>query len=271
MSDDAMTGPFDLTAVREVHLSRAPLVRVLSQVAWPEQTLVNARFGEIADAMAVALAGEYPSRFSQDSVNIQINPLSGETTRSTVPVHRLSSLDEAWTVHLATTFVTLECRRYTTRADMTARIRRILQALESVVDVAVVARIGWRYVNRIADAADYANLPNLVQDSVLGARAIPLPADVTMNHALSDSLFIAPRGKLAAKWAFLPPNATHDPTIEPATVESWVLDLDAFRDQRQPFSVPDLADQIGEVASLAYDFFRWAVKDSFLEHFGGLR
>jgi len=184
----------------------------------------------------------------------------------------LISADEVWAVHFTPVFVTLENRgAYTSRDDMIARLERVLEAVQRSAQLTSANRIGWRYLNRISDPATYEELPRLVHDSVRGAGAIPVSGSIELLHSMSDSLFNGPSGKLGAKWGFLPPNSTHDPNMPPIDLKCWVLDLDAFRDTRTPFEVAELIAQVRELSSMAYDFFRWAVKDPFIERFGGHR
>jgi uncharacterized protein (TIGR04255 family) len=263
-------GPFEGGAAA-VHLVDAPLVRVLCQVQWPEQTLLTTSFAQIADEIGIALAKEYPTRLAPQSMGFEFDPTSGQFRPQPLPPSRQwLSLDESWAIYLTPTFVTLENRgRYTSRSDMTQRFRGILAEIARSAQIPTTQRVGWRYVNRISDESDFADIAALVNESVLGARAIPVPGEVQLLHSFSDSLFIASNASLSAKWGFLPPNAAYDQNIQPVGAPSWFLDLDAFRESRAPFELGTLTAAVDDLASFAYDFFRWAVTDKFIDRFGG--
>ena len=263
-------GPFTAVST-EVPLERAPLVRVLCQIQWPEQTLLTTSFSQISDEIGIALAKDYPTRVVPQGMTVEVDPVSGQVRQQPLPPSRQwLSTDEHWAIYFAPTFVTLENRgHYTSRSDMTERFAFVLAAIEKSAQIPSVLRVGWRYVNRIADEADFADISSLVNESVLGARAIPTPEDVTLAHSFSDSLFSTRENKLSAKWGFLPPDLSYDQNIQPVRTPSWFLDLDAFRDARILFDLAELQSVINELASFAYDFFRWAVTEKFIERFGG--
>ncbi|MFC5502940.1 TIGR04255 family protein [Lysinimonas soli] len=263
-------GPFGLDPI-EVPLDRAPLLRVLCQVAWPEQTLLSAAFNQIADEIGVALADAYPTRDAIPMMSVEFDALTGQVrTPASPPSRQWSSLDQYWRVYFTPQFVTLENRgHYTSRTDMTARFRRIVEVVSKLAQVPAYQRVGWRYVNRISEAAEYDALGELVEDSVRGAQVIALPSGTSMHHSMTDSLFRSEAGSLGAKWGFLPPGGLHDSTLETVPTSSWVLDLDAYDDTRSPFSVESVMNKVGELSSMAYGFFRWAVKPEFITRFGG--
>ena len=263
-------GPFG-GARPAVHLDAAPLVRVLCQVQWPEQTLLNTSFGIIADEIAVRLAGEYPISTTPQGVGIEFDPSTGQVRQQTLPLSRqFSSIDDVWWVYFTPTFVTLENRgRYTSRDDMAARMATILDIVLQFSQLPAAQRIGWRYINRVSNVDDVAEIDKLVQVTVLSAGAIPAPEDVELVHSLTESQFRAPDKSLLSKWGFLPPNVIYDQNIAPVPNSSWVLDIDAFQESRIPFDVANIMERIAELSSFAYTFFRWAVTDQFIDKFGG--
>lgn len=256
---------------KEIHLERAPLVRVLCQVQWPEHTLLSTRFSVVADEIGTRLSDEYPLSPVAQGLAFELDALTGQVRPQALPaVRQWVSVDDSWSVYFAPTFVTLENRgAYTSRQDVTQRFARILGVVSELTSLPAAQRIGWRYVNRISDPSEYDDLPQLVQATVLGAGAVPAPANVELVHSFSESLFRSDRGSLLAKWGFMPPNATHDASLNAATTPSWVLDIDAFDEARTAFEPTQLLARLEELTTLAYGFFRWSVKDSFIERFGG--
>jgi uncharacterized protein (TIGR04255 family) len=269
MTHEPEQGPFRANGRAEVHLPNAPLIRVLCQVTWLESTPVNMGFARIVEAVAKELSDQYPMPSKVQPVQFEIDPTGQMRQQDVHPVHKFSSVSGEWSVYLSTTFLTIETSNYTSRDDILSRFERALTVLESAVSIPAINRMGFRYVNRISDPVDYSQLEQLVISPLLGATLIPLPKDVERQHAISQSQFVAPQGSLVTKWAFLPPNFSHDPTIEPIGDKSWVFDLDAFAETREPFDVSAIIHKTRELSSLAYAFFRWAVKDSFIERFGG--
>ncbi|MGK9148260.1 TIGR04255 family protein [Plantibacter flavus] len=255
----------------EVHLDRAPLVRVLCQVQWPEHTLLSTRFSAVADEIGTSLSDQYPLSPVGQGIAFELDTLTGQVRPQAAPVIRQwVSVDDAWSVYFAPTFITLENREaYTSREDMTQRFARILDVVSELTSLPAAQRIGWRYVNRISERPDYDDLANLVQATVLGAGAVPAPDHVQLVHSFSESLFRSGRGTLLAKWGFMPPNSTHDASLIAVPSESWILDLDAYDEGRTAFVPEQLLERLEGLTGLAYNFFRWSVKDSFIERFGG--
>lgn len=254
-----------------IHLDAAPLVRVLCQVQWPEQTLLSTSFNQIADEIAVALAGAYPITATQPNMGFEFDPATGQVRQQALPPSRqFASIDDVWWVYFTPTFVTLENRgRYTTREDMTSRMLTILEAVGRSAQLPAAQRVGWRYINRVGNEMDVREIDKLVQPTVLGAGVIAAPDDVQLIHSLTESQFRSPDKGLQAKWGFLPANVVYDQNIPPIANASWILDLDAFQEARVEFVVPSIMAQIAELSSFAYTFFRWAVTDEFIKKFGG--
>ena len=217
------------------------------------------------------MADTYPLPSKMQPVQFEIDPAGQMTQQDVHPVHKFSSVDENWAVYLSTSFITLETSKYSDRADMLGRFKAALSALAGVADIPSISRVGFRYVNRISEPADYADIEALVTPAVLGTHLIPLPDNVERQHSITQALFVAPQGSLTTKWAFLPGSSSHDPTIEPVLLPSWILDLDAFDDTKLEFEISAVVARIQQLAALAYSFFRWSVKDEFLTRFGGMK
>ena len=73
------------------------------------------------------------------------------------------------------------------------------------------------------------------------------PTAAAAQQALSESLFVVPntRAQLLARWGQVPPQSTVDPNaIEPVDSPSWILDLDMFSVESQPFDPEALVAEV---------------------------
>jgi uncharacterized protein (TIGR04255 family) len=62
-----------------------------------------------------------------------------------------------------------------------------------------------------------------------------------------------------------------DPSIPPVPADSWVLDLDAYNEDAEPFDAKQIAQSALRLAGRGYAFFRWSVTPEFLEKFGAAK
>ncbi|MEY9951662.1 TIGR04255 family protein [Leifsonia sp. EB34] len=269
MSSTVELGPFQPGEWDEVHLESAPLIRVLAQVRWDELTqFSNARFDEVVQQLEQRVAHAYPIKGVSKETQFNITP-QGVSQSEVGTVYRFSSVEETWRFYFASTFATLETTEYTSRDDFCARFLEVLTAIAEVTSIPRVIRTGYRYVNRVHEPGDMDELSNEINPLLLGGKNLPGLDDVRVQHTLSETLYSTSKGNLLAKWAILPPGASIDPTIEGVNTNSWMLDLDAFSERKQPFSPSELIANTRELSSLGYGFFRWAVDNPFLERFGG--
>lgn len=268
MAAARVTSPFGADPVEEVPLLRAPLARVLSQVRWPQVTRLQSDLEAVAKQFGLALADEYPLITRQQEMQVVLTP-EGVSQHPAGLIFLFGSADEAWRVSLSETFVTLETSSYTSKDDFCDRLEVVLDALSSVIEIPFVTRIGFRYVNRVDDPLDLAQLTDLVDGAVLGGAAVPLGDDAQMVHTLSEAVYDVGEAKLLARWAQLPAGSTIDPAIPPLNRRSWVLDLDASRETRFEFQPRVLGQEARRLSSVGYRFFRWATTDLFLKRFGG--
>lgn len=261
-----VAGPFAEAA--EIHLSRAPLVRVLAQVRWDELTQFQ-DFESKANALAELIEDEFPIRTQQNEVQFQVGPQGVLPLPSTTSIHQLNSKDDSLRVYFAPTFLTLETAKYSSRDEFCGKFEQLLRHVSSIATIPRAVRVGFRYVNRIENTTGFDELELLVRPELLGGRNIEGLGNAVVRHTLSETLFGTARGNLLTKWGILPVGGSIDPTIEPVNSPSWVLDLDAFSDTKVDFAPGALTRQIRELSSLGYGFFRWAVTPAFIERFEG--
>lgn len=267
MDQNPVSSPFTDMPVDEKSLSAAPLPLVLCQIRWPQTTELEDNIDRISREFGTALSSEYPLSEKQQEMQIQISPL-GVTQVPGETIHQWSSADGNWLISLSKLFLTLQSKKYTSRLDFSNRLERALVALSSIAAIPVVDRIGFRYINRITESSDLEHLSTFIRPEVLGGSVIQFGGGVEMIHTVTETLYLVGESRLQVKTAMLPAGGTLDPTVSPVPGESWVLDLDASAEKRIPFDPAGATDVARKLSSTAYDFFRWAVTDEFLRHFG---
>ena len=248
----------------EVPLANPPLIRVLCQLRFPMVAAVEKR--DFIAGFQEAIRPNYPVLRQEQTHGISFGP-DGTAPLPSSSVWRFADVDGVWRLSLASTFLSLETTKYISKADFLARLSEAVRALEEQIQPKLVDRLGVRFIDRLVGGA-VARIGALVRPEVLGLVATPAAAHAL--HSVAETLFATPEVKLLARWGRLPPNVSIDLTsIEPIAEESWILDLDAFADQPVPFSAARVADDVERFCDRIYTFFRWAVTDDFLRHFGG--
>lgn len=261
-TDDPILAP----SPAEVPLRDAPLVRVIAQVRFPLVIAIAQR--DFIAPFQEAIRGTYPVLRQEQTQSIVVG--IGSASMAPVPpqtVWRFSDLGGKWRVSLAPDFLALETTAYTSRSDFLRRLSDVAAALDKHVEPKLVDRLGLRYIDRVTGDA-VKDIERLVRPEVLGVVGAAVAKHAV--HAITESLYSCEDFSVLARWGLLPPNATVDPAaIEPADVESWILDLDVFNMKPFPFSVDAVQTRAGRFAERLYAFFRWAVTSEFLRRYGG--
>ncbi len=258
--------PLTLATPTEVPLPRAPLIRVVAQVRFPQVLSIEKR--EFVAPFQEAIRARYAVLRAEQSQSVVVGP-HGTSTLPPQIVWRFGDVDGAWRVSLAPDFAAIETTAYTSRQDFLERLEAIVLALAEHVNPRVLDRLGVRYIDRITGDAT-REVDRLVRPEVLGVVATPAANHV--RHSLNESLFTVPdtRTQLLARWGLLPEGSTVDPAaIEPIASPSWILDLDMFRAEPGTFEPAAVVSDVREFAERIYTFFRWAVTDDFLRLYGG--
>ncbi len=262
---DAPFGP----PVAEIPLPQAPLVFVVAQVRFERLASISSE--EFIAGFQEAIRGIYPVMRREQHAGILIGPDGPVAQGETTTTWRFDERPEHWEVTLAPDFVSLSANTYTSREDFVGRLQALVDAAQQQFRLRFCDRLGIRYVDRVTDEALLGRMAELIRPEVLGTGGIDLgEAGVERVHTFSDSTYRTPEAsELHARWGVLPGMATFDPAIEPADVPSWVLDLDAYTLQQEPFDPAALTARAHALCERIYRFFRWAVNDEFLAAHGG--
>lgn len=255
--------------VPEIALPDAPLAFVIAQVRFERVASISSE--AFIGPFQEAIRGSYPVMQRVQQVGVAIGP-NGPLAQPDVGfAWRFDERPERWQVTLAADFVALSTTSYTRRADLINRLRVLVTAAQTHLRVRFSDRLGIRYTDRITDDGLLGRLADLVKPAVLGTTGIDLgEARVEQVHTFVDSTYHLPENAdLHARWGLLPAQATFDPSIDPAPVTSWVLDLDAYTTRPEAFDPEAITTRAEALCERVYRFFRWAVTDTFLTAHGG--
>jgi len=261
----ALPSPFGDEPVVEIALPNAPLVRVVSQVRFPQIASIDKR--EFVGDFQEAIRGDYPILREEHAVGLMLGP-NGVTEQVGERIWRFHSADGLWRVSLAPTFVALETDRYESRPDFFERFESVMEAVSETMAPVLWERLGVRYVDRLDDPADLSRLPTLVKAEVLGLAANHTSDDRLQSFVGQAQFALDDETQLLARTAILPPGGFLDPSIPPADARSWTLDIDISQNGQFAFDVPDLSARGRDLAARIYRFFRWAVTTDLLRAFG---
>jgi len=260
----ASVDPLVATPPAEIPLKRAPLERVIAQVRFPEILSIEQR--DFVAPFQEALRATYPVLRQEHAQGVTIGHSGVAAARPQV-IWRFSDAAGHFRVSLAPEFLALETTQYVSRSDFFGRLRSVADALDEHIEPAQVDRLGVRYIDRIVGPA-VDDIGALVRPEVRGIAGTS--AATHALHALSESMFDLNDARVLARWGRLPAGATVDPAaIEPATDQSWILDLDMFSVAPMPFEIDRVVAEAQRYAERIYTLFRWAVTDEFLRRYGG--
>lgn len=251
----------------EVPLPAAPLVRVIAQVRFP--VIVSLEKQDFIGPFQEAIRDVYPVLRPEQIQGFVRGPQGLSPLQSQV-VWRFGNENGTWRVSLGSDFVALETTTYTSRGDFVQRLGTVIDALQRHIAPKTIDRVGVRYIDRITGDA-VKNIEWFVRPELLGVAATSAARHA--RHTLSESLFAVPNSdaELRARWGSMPARGTVDPAaIEPIDEPSWILDLDMFRKASRAFDKKEVIMEDARLfAERIYAFFRWAVTEDFLRHYGG--
>jgi uncharacterized protein (TIGR04255 family) len=263
-----LTGP----PPAEVPLTRAPLVRVIAQVRFPQ--ILSIRNPDKVAGFQDAIRGTYPVLVEEPTKEVIFIPPGEPEIRDSRIWRFLDHEPEwKWRASVSPDFVALETNAYQSRTDFLARLETIVAAAEDAFNPAEARRLGVRYIDRLTDAA-VARVDKLIQPKVLGIALEdgkpPVNLAAAAAHLLTEARFIADEGQIQARWGSLPGNATIDPNaLDPIPDPSWVMDLDMFTEKPQAFMTASILSEATSFTQRIYSVFREMITDEFLKYYGG--
>jgi uncharacterized protein (TIGR04255 family) len=257
--------PFTDAPPVEVPLPNAPLVRVIAQVRFPLIAAIEQR--DFIAPFQEAIRSSYPILRQEQTQDLLFGANVAAPQRQVSTAWRFGSEDAAWRVSLTSDFLALETTKYTSRRDFLARLDKVVTALATRIDPRLIDRLGIRYIDRISGDA-LADIAKLVRAEVRGLMGTSVETSIT--HSITETVFTLTDAQILARWGRLSPNVTVDPAaIAPSEHASWILDLDMFSIAPVAFSIERVIADARTYMERLYTFFRWAVNDEFLRHFGG--
>jgi uncharacterized protein (TIGR04255 family) len=243
----------------DVVFERAPLATVLTQVRFPAVLSLLTQAG-VAGFQA-ALRDEFPIFLPPNrSANIALNQDTLDV-RTNAPVWRLAdTVNENWTVGLATDFVSLETKAYAGIDSFLSRFGRVLTALHRTIRPADSVRVGLRKINHIQAPEAHAthSLLGLVRPEMLGPLAVehfPAPISGDYGHLSFQDDFstLDVRFGLQSK-----EDVTH-----------YVLDMDYYTTQPQAVEATEgLLGVLRHFSDGTTSFFHWALEDEYKKSLG---
>lgn len=265
-----MSGPFDDPAPGNVPLSEAPLVRVLTQVKFPQLSQFMSDEDQVARRFAALVAEDYPLFEEGVEQVFMLTPSGVSPQQGGTKLWKLRAADASWQVSFAQTFVALETTAYGRRGEFAERFERVWEAFRSVARPPFIERVGIRYTNRIDRPEVLEKLNEFVRPEVAGVLGVPMTTG-RLERTVSETLYAFDDGsEFQARCARLPAGVSLDPTIPAASGQSWVLDLDSFHAWSPgSHNGDDIGEELLSLGLRCYQFFRWATKPIFLTEFGG--
>lgn len=263
--------PYDHDFVEEQPLANAPLVRVLAQVRHPALlSLAGGAANETALRVAQALDDHYPIFEAGSETAIVVTPAGvKEHEDSSTAIWRLRNPKETWQVSFAKEFIAIETSSYEGRTQFCEQLNLVLSAYVKEVHPPSATRIGVRYTNRVTEQRNLERIRDLTRPELLGPVNTSLPAGSELSHYFSQAQFATVDGGSLLRWGLVPAGNTFDSTLAPASVRSWVLDIDAFHSSKVPFETGSVTELARSLATRAHTHFRWAVTEEFLAAYRG--
>lgn len=261
--------PFAPEPVTEVPLGSSPLVSVLFQVRLP-MPLSKIQNALTAGRLQDELSEDYPYAQQQDSFQLVIQPGRPPVQEPNATAWVLTSADQAHIATVTSDAISLTSRSYTSRKDFCGHVERLLQAVEKVAAPPQAARIGVRYINRVPETEDLGDWILSLAEAARGISVAMKPGDrQNLQHALTQMQYKFPgsSNNLLVRLGLLPADAVLDASMPPVPHPSWVLDIDAFDDASRPFDTSGIINEVEELASRAYRFFRWVITPASLDRF----
>lgn len=262
MAERTRFRPFTGDSERKIAIHNPPLELVLVQIRWPEHGRFMRDFRTLALDFGDQL-NDFPLFNEVTETGVQITP-EGVTSIPGETAYQWRSTDDVWGIHLTKRFISLFCVRHEAYefAELQKHLGVVTELLSSQLQVRTIERTGIRYVNRIADEQLIPRLGDVFIPAVLGYNQLDgFAGDIELHSSFNQAVYQAEEVTLHVRSGLLAPGETPDPAIPQVTGKTWVLDLDAFVEQRLPYDPSATGEYVSRLADVVYDFFKLVLKE----------
>ncbi len=247
-----------LPTYEEVIFNNAALELCLTQVKYPPVQ----RFTDDHYMLGIreALAGEYPLVGTEQGMNIVITP-QGVNQTPGASMLRFTSIDSHWSVVLASDFVTLETRHYTTSNELSTRFANVLRSVATHFHPRHQLRFGLRYINefRHPHGDSYKAWTRLLNSDLLGLGARGV-LDGRVEQSIGEVLTRRDDGHLRVRHGFLNGSTILPTPTQPAkTGPFYLLDLDYYDENPVKFDVETPIERMVRYHEFIHRVFRWSI------------
>lgn len=230
---------------------KSPLALVVFQIRWDRLTGLSDDITDAASAISSEIRERFPYSEPTNEITFRIDQ-SGVGSEPGPKIFNWFNLDKSLSVTLAPTFLTIQTSLYSGLDVFMEVVAYVIKAALNNVDIPVISRAGFRYVNR---TLGNANSSNFVVESLSAAQRLGLSDQVEIRHSISDLNLGLGENSLQTRIGLLPPGVTIDPSIPPLNEPTWIFDLDAFSEGKFYADIEGILSKARELSDLAYDFF----------------
>lgn len=248
-------------------LRNAPLYYVVAQVQFNAVLELDTFLPAIQSRLREANYPDYKAEIVQSLVfkgPVDGQPLSPSFTSSSR--HTFGDVEGKNTFLLEANALTFHTTAYETYEDFASRFFTGLKIVHKILSLALVERIGIRYLDAVYPLKDGEALENYLLPEVLG---LYKKVDCELIHSFSETMGNTSEGQIISRAVVrkgkigFPDELTNHPVIDPRFTQ-WdglhaVIDSDAFDMKRVVFDIEKIAFKLDALHELISSSFHAAI------------
>ena len=253
-----------------IPLNKAPLIGVLFQIQFPKIDKIQKE--KFIRGFQESIRPLYPQIDNTLIQGIEVRIHKNEA--SSLPVKEkfwhFSNQNDNYRIGLGSGSLSIQTDNYISRKELLARFKVIIENFNEFIKPTSVERLGVRYMNQITNPSLLSKLDMLIRSEFLTVNHKDLYKKV--DYGITEINGKTKEGKIKVRHGMLPPRSNYPfHMFKPINKSCWILDIDSINDSIiKEFNSDELVNKFEKLASRAYAFFRWFVKDEFLKQFGGM-
>lgn len=267
---------FGLESPSPYRLKRSPLAQAFAEVRFPIRAALPTLEGVAPIQEMLEPVFPFMNRQDIQQVSLGVGPGGPTADNQFVPTWQFSD-DHGWTATIAPNSASVSVGpSYTHFVDFGDRFHTVLAALAENSGVARADRLGVRYVNLAQVAGENDEWRPWFRPELSGWIATPAVGGRTrVVSSITQSHLVCPSSAEGGfeihamiRHGLVPANAAVPgvPPI-PSTAPAYLLDMDLFVEQPQPFDADRLADITKALHDQIDRFFYWSLSDEGRRHF----